>query len=153
MRQKPRVWLASRAAHCGRQGRLGGVTAFETVQLVVRIALACVFVGMGVLHFVPGPARGMAAMIPPRMRWGAPFSPRVLVALTGVCELAGGIGLLVPWTRVAAAICLAVFLVAVFPANAYAARHKERFGAFGTPLIPRLLLQVLLIALCVFCAL
>ena len=129
------------------------MTAFDIAQLVVRIGLACVFVGMGVLHFVPGPARGMAAMIPPRMRWSGALSPRVLVAVTGVCELAGGIGLLIPATRVAAAICLVVFLVAVFPANAYAARHPDRFGAFGTPLVPRLLLQVLLIALCVFCAL
>lgn len=129
------------------------MSAFEVVQLVVRIALACVFVGMGVLHFAPGPARGMARMIPPRMRWGGDAGARVLVAVTGVCELAGGIGLLVPATRVAAAICLAVFLVAVFPANAYAARHPDRFGVFGTPLLPRLLLQLLLIALCVFCAL
>ncbi len=126
------------------------MTLFETVQLVVRILLALVFVGMGVLHFVPGPARGMAAMIPPALRI---VSPRALVAVTGVCELAGGIGLLVPATRVAAAVCLIVFLVAVFPANAFAAGKTERFGAFATPLVPRALLQVVLIGLCVVCAL
>ena len=81
------------------------MTPFETVQLVLRIALGLVFVGMGALHFVPGPARGMAAMIPPAMRV---VSPRALVAFTGLCELAGGIGLVVPATRVAAAICLVV---------------------------------------------
>lgn len=129
------------------------MTAFEIVQLVLRAALAVVFVAMGVLHFVPGPARGMAAMIPPGLRGAGVLAPPVLVAVTGVCELAGGIGLLVPATRVAAAVCLAVFLVAVFPANAYAARHPDRFGAFGTPLVPRALLQVVLIALCVVCAL
>ena len=48
---------------------------------------------------------------------------------------------------------LVLFLIAVFPANAYAARHPQKFGAFGTPLIPRALLQLLLIALCVVCAL
>jgi len=126
------------------------VTPFEIVQLVVRIALALVFVGMGTLHFVPGPARGMAAMVPPAVRV---VSARALVAFTGVCELAGGIGLLVPATRVAAAICLVVFLVAVFPANAYAAGKTERFGVFATPLVPRAILQVVLIALCVVCAL
>lgn len=126
------------------------MTPFEIVQLVLRIALALVFVGMGVLHFVPGPARGMAAMIPPAVRV---VPPRALVAFTGVCELAGGIGLLVPATRVAAAVCLVVFLVAVFPANAYAAGKTERFGVFATPLVPRALLQVVLIALCVVCAL
>ncbi|MDN4596567.1 DoxX family protein [Leifsonia virtsii] len=126
------------------------MTPFEIVQLVLRIALALVFVGMGVLHFVPGPARGMAAMIPPAVRV---VPPRALVAFTGVCELAGGIGLLVPATRVAAAICLVVFLVAVFPANAYAAGKTERFGVFATPLVPRAVLQVVLIALCLVCAL
>lgn len=121
----------------------------EIAQLCTRIALAVVFVVMGALHFVPGPARGMAAMIPPALR----FAPApVLVAATGVCEVAGGVGLLLPATRVAAAVCLAVFLVAVFPANAYAAAHPERFGVFGTPLVPRLLLQLVLIGLCVFCA-
>ncbi|WP_285117354.1 DoxX family membrane protein [Leifsonia sp. fls2-241-R2A-40a] len=126
------------------------MTLFEIAQLIVRILLAVVFVGMGALHFVPGPSRGMAAMIPPALRL-AP--PAVLVAVTGLCELAGGIGLLIPATRVAAAICLAVFLVAVFPANAYAAGKTDRFGAFATPLVPRLVLQIVLIALCVFCAL
>ena len=40
-----------------------------------------------------------------------------------------------------------MFLVAVFPANAYAARHKERFGAVAIPVVPRLLGQLVLIAL------
>lgn len=129
------------------------MTVFDTVQLVVRVALAVVFVAMGTLHFVPGPRRGMVAMIPPALRGSGILAPPVLVAFTGLCELAGGIGLLVPATRVAAAICLVVFLIAVFPANAYAARNPERFGAFGTPLLPRAVLQLVLIALCVFCAL
>jgi uncharacterized membrane protein len=90
----------------------------------------------------------MAAMIPPRLRFTGIARPAVLVAVTGVCEIAGGIGLLVPGTRLAAGICLAVFLIAVFPANAYAAGHREKFGAFATPLIPRLIGQIVLIALC-----
>jgi uncharacterized membrane protein len=128
----------------------GLVTLFEIAQLIVRIALAVVFVAMGALHFVPGPSRGMAAMVPPALRV---VRPSILVAFTGLCELAGGVGLLIPATRVAAAICLAVFLIAVFPANAYAAGKTDRFGVFATPLVPRAILQVVLIALCVFCAL
>jgi uncharacterized membrane protein len=128
----------------------GLVTLFEITQLIVRIALAVVFVAMGALHFVPGPSRGMAAMVPPALR---AVRPSILVAFTGLCELAGGVGLLIPATRVAAAICLAVFLIAVFPANAYAAGKTDRFGVFATPLVPRAILQVVLIALCVFCAL
>jgi uncharacterized membrane protein len=69
-----------------------------------------------------------------------------------VCELAGGVGLVIPWTHAVAAICLAVFLVAVFPANAYAAANRERFGAAAFPLVPRLIAQIVLIGLVIFVA-
>ncbi len=117
----------------------------EVAQWVLRIALAIIFTVMGISHFVPRVSRTMAAMIPPRLRFRFP-SPMQLVWFTGACELAGAVGLLVPLTRIAAGISLVVFLVAVFPANAYAARHPERFGRAATPFWPRLALQVLLIA-------
>jgi uncharacterized membrane protein len=44
---------------------------------------------------------------------------------------------------------LVVFLAAVFPANAYAARHKKRFGRIAIPLVPRLIAQLVLMALLV----
>lgn len=119
----------------------------------LRVVLAALFVVAGVTHFVPTVARGMAAIIPPRLRASRGLTPRVLVVLTGVAEIAGGIGLLVPATRPIAGIALGVFLVAVFPANAYAARHPERFGRIAIPFWPRLLLQLLLIALVLVAAL
>jgi uncharacterized membrane protein len=120
---------------------------WAAAQLGVRILLALVFVGMGVNHFVPGPARTMAAIIPPSFRRPGIPSPTALVRITGICEIAGGIGLLLDPVRLAAGIALAVFLVAVFPANAYAARHRERFGRLAIPLVPRLAAQVAMIAL------
>lgn len=119
----------------------------HTAQLVLRIALAAVFAFMGVLHFVPAGARAMRAMIPPPLR--RPGWPTALVAVTGICELAGAAGLLVPWdgVRLAAGICLASFLIAVFPANAYAARDPARFGRLAVPFWPRLGIQLVLIAL------
>jgi uncharacterized membrane protein len=75
------------------------------------------------------------------------------VRFTGVCELLGGIGLLVPWTHLAAVIALCVFLVAVFPANVFASRQPERFGKAAIPFVPRLLEQIALILLLVFTAL
>ena len=128
------------------------MTPVQIVQLVVTVALAAVFIFMGVNHFVPSRAKGMAAMIPPWLKGDGWRSGKNLVRFTGVCELAGGIGLLIPWTHVAAAICLAVFLVAVFPANAYAAANRERFGRAAFPLVPRLIAQVVLIALVIFVA-
>jgi len=121
----------------------------DIARLVVSIALAAVFVFMGVAHFVPASARTMAAMIPQRLRF---VSARRLVQFTGLCEIAGGIGLLTP-LRPIAAIALIVFLVAVFPANAYAAKHPERFGKAAIPFWPRLAGQVALAGLLLFVAL
>ncbi|MER3390644.1 MAG: DoxX family membrane protein [Microcella sp.] len=111
-----------------------------------RIITAIVFVAIGATHFVPTVVRTMAAMVPAVFH-RRPFTPRGWVWVTGIAEIAGGIGLLVPATRPAAGILLAVFLVCVFPANAYAARHRDRFGVVAVPLVPRLLMQLLLIAL------
>jgi uncharacterized membrane protein len=86
----------------------------------------------------------MAAMIPPSVRRSVPLSAEALVRLTGACELAGAAGLLVPRTRRVAGAGLLVLLAAVFPANAYAARHPERFGAIAVPVVPRLAAQLLL---------
>ncbi|CAN5478309.1 hypothetical protein BH10ACT4_BH10ACT4_14610 [soil metagenome] len=122
------------------------MTAFETVQLVFRILLAIVFVGMGVTHFRPGPARGMAAMIPESFKRGGLLSGKNLVRFTGVCEIAGGIGLLVPVTTFLTGIMLVVFLVAVFPANHFASENPERFGAAAIPFWPRYIAQLVLIA-------
>ncbi|RFA16589.1 hypothetical protein B7R22_03715 [Subtercola boreus] len=125
----------------------------SVIHLVVTIVLAAVFLLMGLNHFVPSSVRTMAAMIPPAMRRPGILNPRALVYLTGLCEVAGGIGLLVPVLRLAAAVALAVFLVAVFPANAYAAGRREKFGALAIPLVPRAAGQVLLIALVLFAGL
>ncbi len=113
---------------------------------LARIVTAIVFVGIGITHFVPPVVRGMAAMVPVVFH-GRPFSPVAWVWVTGVAEIAGGLGLLWEPTRAAAGIALAVFLVCVFPANAYAAQHRDRFGVIAVPFWPRLVAQVLLIAL------
>lgn len=117
------------------------------VSWVLRGIVAVIFVGMGINHFVPRSARGMARMIPPRMRRDGMLKPLNLVYFTGACEILGGVGILLPWTRLVAAIALAVFLVAVFPANAYAAQHPDRFGRLAIPFWPRLIAQLVFIAL------
>lgn len=131
------------------------MTPLEVAQLVVRILLAGAFAFMGVNHFLPKTRRGMRAMIPPALRRPGMPSPAFLVAFTGVCELAGAAGLLAPWPtlRLITGVALAVFLVAVFPANAYAAAHREKFGAVAIPFWPRLIAQLVLIALVLFATL
>ncbi|GGF14588.1 DoxX family protein [Subtercola lobariae] len=120
---------------------------FDVIQLVIALVFGVVFVLMGINHFVPASRRTMAAMIPPSMRRTGLLRPVNLVLFTGACEIAGGVGLFIPELRPIAAVALAVFLVAVFPANAYAASHKDRFGMLAVPLVPRAIAQVVLIAL------
>lgn len=122
----------------------------QIAQLVVTIALAAVFIGMGINHFRPKPARIMAKMIPPFLRREGALNPLRLVYITGVCEIAGGVGLLVPPTRLAAVVALIVFLVAVFPANVHASQHPETFKSLAIPFWPRLAGQLAIIGLLVF---
>lgn len=120
---------------------------FHDLQFVLRILLAVLFVAAGITHFRPAVQRTMAAMIPPRLRVSGLASPQNLVVFTGVCEIAGGLGLLLPGTAWLAGVALIVFLAAVFPANAYAASHKKRFGRVAIPFWPRLIAQLVLMAL------
>ena len=117
----------------------------DIAQWAIRIALAGAFLFMGINHFRPSTARAMAAMIPPALK--TRVSGKNLVRLTGLCEIAGAVGILVPYTRFAAGIALVLFLVAVFPANAYAAEHPERFGRAAFPFWPRYAAQLVLILL------
>jgi uncharacterized membrane protein len=126
--------------------------AAEIAQWVLRVALALAFVAIGVSHFVAAPARTMAAMIPPALRQKWMPSPTALVTITGLCEIAGGLGLLWEPSRFIAGIALVLFLIAVFPANVYAAEHPKRFGKAALPFWPRYFGQVTLIALCLMAA-
>jgi hypothetical protein len=55
--------------------------------------------------------------MPPSIRW-----PRAMVYFTGVCEIAGAVGLLLRECRRAAAYALIAFFLAVLRANIHAAR-------------------------------
>lgn len=83
----------------------------------IAVGLALMFTMTGIAHFAPGMRRDMIAIVPPRLP-----RPALLVAVTGVLELVGAVGLLHPPTRVAAAWCLFALMLAMFPANVYASR-------------------------------
>jgi uncharacterized membrane protein len=92
-----------------------------SVPLAGRLATAAMFVFTGVSHFIfRGP---MAEMVPPVF----PI-PDFWVSFTGVAEVSGGLGLLIPRTRRLAAWSLALLLVAIFPANVYAALEQVGMG-------------------------
>ena len=99
-----------------RPGRAGPVAAIS------RLALAAFFVASGVNHFVS--PRFYRAIVPPSLSDRA----KLVVDVSGVAEVLGGVGVLLPRTRRASGGGLIGLLVAVFPANLYMAREPERFG-------------------------
>ncbi len=99
-------------------------------------------IGMGILHFVA--TDGFARVVPQCLPW-----PVGLVLVSGFFEILGGVGLLIPRLRAAAAWGLIALYVAVFPANLNMALHPLSFGSGPTPewvLWARLPFQLVLIA-------
>jgi uncharacterized membrane protein len=78
------------------------------------------FLLAGLMHFVI--PRAYRRIMPPYLP-----APRALVAASGVAEMAGGAGLMVPRRRRAAGWWLIATLLAVFPANVHMALHPEEF--------------------------
>ena len=107
-----------------------------------RGALVIMFLFTGASHFT-SMKYDFAAMIPaplPNDLW--------VIYLTGVLEIAGAIGLLIPRTRKLAGICLVLLLVALFPANVYAALNDIPLrGEAPTPLWLRGPVQLLFIGM------
>ncbi|MHC9294415.1 DoxX family protein [Mycobacterium sp. LTG2003] len=97
-----------------------GVDYVDSWPDALAVGLAAMFALTGVAHFVNPLRRDMIAIVPPRLP-----APGALVTITGVLELAGAAGLLYPPTRVAAAVCLFLLMLAMFPANVYAARMPD----------------------------
>ncbi|GAA1003088.1 hypothetical protein Aple_002570 [Acrocarpospora pleiomorpha] len=103
------------------------------------------------------PAAGGASRrdIPLREKTHPPFVPfpALVVYLTGVLELAGAVGLVLPATRRAAGICLALLFVLMLPANIHAALAGATLaGEAATPLWQRIPEQVLYIGVALWAA-
>lgn len=119
-----------------------GVQSLRDWAAATRVGLAVMFCFTAAAHFNNMRA-DMIRMMPPSVPY-----PELMVTFTGICEILGAIGLLIPRTRRIAAIALILFLIAVLPANIHAARAGVTIGgSAATPLIPRIALQVLFIAL------
>lgn len=116
--------------------------ALPPARVGVSLALiALVFATSGVLHLVkPQPFVSiMPSWLP---------APLTLVLISGVCEIAGAGGILLPATRAAAGWGLIALLVAVFPANIQMllnARAAHASALWTAGLLARLPLQALFI--------
>jgi len=111
------------------------------VRHIALVVLGVFFILAGANHFVHD---GFYARIVPAWLPAAGW----LVAISGACEILGGIGVLWARTRRLAGIGLIALLVAVFPANIEMAQHPLRYADIAAPAIlyARLPLQLLLIA-------
>jgi uncharacterized membrane protein len=108
----------------------------------IPYALAVMFFFTAIAHF-NRMKHDLARMIPqvfPR--------PLSIVTFTGILEIAGAIGLMIPRFRTAAAYCFIALLAAMFLANVHAARAGVTLrGKPVTPLWLRAPMQLLFIAL------
>lgn len=86
------------------------------ISSLSRWFLALFFVVAGANHFLSPDF--YLAMMPPYLP-----AHRLLVVVSGIAEILGGVGILVPRTRRLAGWGLLALLVAVFPANIQAALH------------------------------
>jgi uncharacterized membrane protein len=86
-------------------------------QLFALWALALAMISIGTLHFArPKP---FVHIVPKYLP-----APLALVYISGFFEIAGGVGLLIPATRIAAVWGLVALYIAVFPANIYMLTHN-----------------------------
>jgi uncharacterized membrane protein len=96
------------------------------MKTALRFLLAAVMVFIGIRHFVaPEPFVKIVPSFLP--------APRALVFVSGFFESLGGIGLLVPQTRRAAAWGLILLYLAVFPANINMAVNNLPMGDAVVP--------------------
>lgn len=107
----------------------------------LRVALAVMFLFTASAHW--GRRRpDLVRMVPPVVPW-----PDVMVSLTGVLEIIGAVGLLMPPVAPHAALGLTVMLIGIFPANVRAARqHLTIGGRPATPLALRAAIQIIFLA-------
>ena len=117
-----------------------GVGGRKRMTLSVML-MAAFFIVAGAMHFIVphNYMRIMPSWLP---------APMALVLVSGLCEMAGGAGVLLPATRVAAGWGLIALLLAVFPANIQMlmnAHAANASAAWQGALVARLPLQVAMI--------
>lgn len=115
-----------------------GVRSLASWPAAVRVGLAAMFCLTGAAHF--DGVRDLVRMVPPAIP-----NAEFMVTFTGVCEFLGALGLLLPYTRRAAAVALIVMLLALLPANIHAANTGLTLrGEPATPIVPRVAMQAAL---------
>ena len=116
------------------------------IPILRRVALILVFLWFvigGVAHF--SLTEMEMRIVPPFIPW-----PRPAVLISGVFELMGAAGILIPVARRAAGIGLFLLTIAVTPANVFMLQHAELFNVPRWALIVRLPFQAALLAMIIW---
>jgi uncharacterized membrane protein len=114
----------------------------------VQWTFAALYAGVGVVYLVS------PDLIVPIVPAWVP-RPREVVLVTGACEIAGALGLLIPRLRPFAGVMLALYAACVFPANVKHAAEGLEIAGLPTRWWyhgPRLALQPVLILAAVWAA-
>lgn len=113
----------------------------SSTRQTLRVLLAAAYLLAGALHVLkPAPFLGITPA------W-VPYAPQVIL-ITGLCEVAGAIGLFVPRLRWWAGMGLAAYAVCVYPANVKHALDYLTHDSGGLSLwyhIPRLAFQPVIV--------
>jgi uncharacterized membrane protein len=117
------------------------VDGISMVAVAQRIGLVVVFLWFFIGGFAHFKLTEMeTSIVPPYIPY-----PRAMVLISGVCELLGAIGILIPRTRRAAGMGLLLLTIAVTPANVFMLQHAERYSVPMWALIFRLPFQAFLL--------
>ena len=113
---------------------------------IVATVYGLAFIWIGIAHFIT--PENFAEIVPPLFLF-----PMFWAYASGAMEIAGGIAIIVPRSRVYAGRFLALFLVGVYPANLYMWTHDVPYN--GTTLgtlghVVRLTIQIILIAVALY---
>ena len=114
----------------------------------MRLLLAAFYFAAGILHLAA--PSGFVRIVPVLLPW-----PEFIVLVTGLCEIAGAVGLMFPRLRPVAGIGLAAYAVCVYPANINHAVNMIAVG--GLPAswwyhAPRLAFQPVLVWWALYCS-
>lgn len=117
-------------------------------RLGLRVILAAFYLGAGILHLKS--PQGFISIVPS-------FVPRPaeVVWFTGLSEIAGAIGLMIPRLQKAAGIGLALYAICVFPANINHALNQIDVGGLPNSWWyhgPRFVLQPILVWWALYCS-
>jgi uncharacterized membrane protein len=122
--------------------------SFFNSRFLMCFLLAAFYFAAGVLHLVS--PHDFMRIVPPFVPW-----PEQVVWFTGVCEIAGALGLMVPRLRQLAGMGLALYAICVFPANLYHAFNHIEVAALPSSWwyhAPRFILQPVLVWWALYCS-